>query len=212
MPPSPVRRNQLAFRGLRDASWKLLTTLDQVRIFATDFDRLEYSLELRREFYREAIRIVANPSEVPDPGTPAFELLARHHGVPSMLLDWSESPYIASFFAFEGAGVAPQSSIAIWVFDTAMFVPRPGDVELIVDQILLRENRRALRQRGLFTRISTVIEPLEELLAGALTKLVIPASSKALALADLDEMGMNAATLFADLDGAARTAGARMNP
>jgi len=85
-------------------------------------------------------------------------------------------------------------------------------VDLIDDRELIRFIRRALEQRGLFTRITTIRVPAADLLAGALTKVIIPSSSKHVALADLDEMGINAASLSSDLDGAARTARYRLNP
>lgn len=46
---------------------------------------------------------------------PAYEMCVylRHLGFPSPLLDWSRSPYIAAFFAFE----SPQSDrVAIWSY------------------------------------------------------------------------------------------------
>jgi len=204
------RREQLAFRGLPDSNWHLETTLDRERRFSSDTERDVYLRGLLDEFHREALRMV--PAPTLSPGEEAFELLARHHGVPSPLLDWSESPYIASFFAFDGAVVALRSSVSIWVLDRAKLPLISGGVDLIDDRELIRFNRRALEQRGLFTRITTIRVPAADLLAGALTKVIIPSSSKHVALADLDEMGINAASLFSDLDGAARTARYRLNP
>ena len=83
---------------------------------------------------------------------------------------------------------------------------------MIDDRELIRLNRRALQQRGLFTRVPTMREPVEGILSASLTKISIPAVITGLALAELDEMGINAATLFSDLDGAARTARYRLRP
>jgi len=57
--------------------------------------------------------------------------------------------------------------------------------------------------------VNTVREPVEALLSPALSKIVMPARLRRLALTDLDEMTITAASLFADLDGAARTARTR---
>ena len=140
----------------------------------------------------------------------AFQLLARHHGVPSPILDWTESPYIASYFAFEEARPISKHHIALWVLDRSTFPVLGSEIKLIDDLELIRFNRRALQQRGLFTRVLTITRTVEEILSDSLTKITIPSMSKASALADLDEMGINSASLFADLDGAARTARYRL--
>ena len=138
-------------------------------------------------------------------------MLGRHHGLPSPLLDWTQSPYIASYFAYDGLRHA--GSARVWVLDrtklpaSASTVP---DVDLIDDRMLLRFNRRALQQRGVFLRVNTIRVPLEQMLGPALFAFDLPAADRLLALADLDVMNINGTTLFDDLDGVARTVHARV--
>jgi hypothetical protein len=202
-------RHSIIFRGHSDADWSLQTTLDRERGFKTDAERSTYYAGLIQEFRREAIKVIANPLDLPD-GEP-LALLARHHGVPSPYLDWTGSPYIAAFFAFEYCGALKKKPAAIWIFNRAQFKPLGNEIELLDDPELIRFNRRALQQRGLFMKIDTIRLPVEELLGDALTKVIVPATLRTMVMASLDEMSINAASLFADLDGAARTARYRMS-
>lgn len=52
-------------------------------------------------------------------GYPGYEYLVylRHYGFPSPMLDWSFSPFVAAFFAFDSANEsAPDSRVAIFAF------------------------------------------------------------------------------------------------
>lgn len=84
------------------------------------------------------------------------------------------------------------------------------DIELIDDPELIRFNRRAAMQRGVFMRCSTVNEPLPVVLQPALTKFQLPSKDKQSALGDLDAMLISETVLFSDLDAAARTAARRI--
>src|SRR2546421_11313467 len=79
------RRRQLLFRGQSDASWPLSTTLDRFKPIADASKRSRLVRELLDEFSREAVQITSRAAPLPEGD--ALELLARHHGLPSPLLD-----------------------------------------------------------------------------------------------------------------------------
>jgi hypothetical protein len=76
---------------------------------------------------------------------------------------------------------------------------------LIDDMSLIRENVRAIQQRGVFLRLPVGVVA-EDALSDGLWKYTIPHSERKLALSDLDEMLITAKALFQDRDAAARTA------
>ena len=144
----------------------------------------------------------------------ALELLARHHGLPSPLLDWTRSPYVAACFAFASCDPAKTKAVSVYAldrqrFDDAVLDPVSTKVELIDDPDLIVANRRALQQRGVCLRRSTVEHTLEDILGRALFKFRVPSAERDAALRDLDQHMVNLTTLFYDLDGAARTVGWR---
>jgi hypothetical protein len=62
---------------------------------------------------------LVNEQESPTlPGLPGYEFWAylRHFKFPSPLLDWSRSPYVAAFFAFNDATSQSDGHVAIFVY------------------------------------------------------------------------------------------------
>jgi hypothetical protein len=200
------RRRQLIFRGQSDASWLLQTTLDRFRDFAADDERERYFATLLRRFRRELLNLQEGDGWRLEGD--ALELMARHHGLPTPLLDWSESPFVASYFAFGGAAGFDRN-VAVWVLDRAKLPEDSSFVTIIDDETLLSHNRRAIRQRGVFLRVRTVAQPLETLLESAIFKFELPVADAPLALAELDEMTITATSLFNDMEAAARTVARR---
>lgn len=201
------RRNQWWFRGQGQFRHDLVPTIDRNQRFANDRERDAFISVLLSEYRREVTRLgVGQPLPTGD----AFELLARHHGLPGPLLDWTRSPYVAAFFAFIDGNPSADGSVAIFALDRARVDPNALDpdipqVEFVDEPELVQFNQRALQQRGVFLRRSQARRRLEDVLGGALTKFRLPAEEKPAALADLDQMMVNATTLFYDLESAART-------
>ncbi len=82
-------RSNLAFRGLSDASYELKSGL--VRL-GGDYPTIER--HLIRNFRKYAHRDV-----VPSDSIWNWLTVAQHHGLPTRLLDWTYSPFIAMHFA-----------------------------------------------------------------------------------------------------------------
>jgi hypothetical protein len=205
------RQQQFLFRGQGDSTWKLETTLERFRNFTNDKLRAEFIQNFLDEFRREAVMIhdVASPV----PANNALELLGRHHGLPSPFLDWTLSPYISTFFAFQTLPPTPPPSVSVWILDRAKLPATTtgfGDYEIVEDRMLVQFNRRALKQQSVFLRVNTVRQPLQELLGKALVRIDLDFSDRDHALSDLDLMNINSTTLFGDFDGVARTVIARM--
>lgn len=99
--PDPVtgrRRDSGVYRGVGDARWAMLTSLD--RLGGVDPPHTKRGLEAHvlRNFVRYSRPYVGAPPRND------WELLAaaQHHGVPTRLLDWTYSPLVAAHFATLG--------------------------------------------------------------------------------------------------------------
>ncbi|MFO7662127.1 MAG: FRG domain-containing protein [Chloroflexota bacterium] len=82
-------RAQLAYRGLSDAAYELTTSL--IRI-GPGYEQMEK--HLLRNFRKYAHR-----DAVPSDSNWNWLTMAQHHGLPTRLLDWTFSPYVAMHFA-----------------------------------------------------------------------------------------------------------------
>lgn len=196
-------RDKYIFRGQRDSAWRLQSTLDRQFALLDISERAAKLKRLLNEFAGELSGIDV-PEIIED--SERLELIGRHHGLPTTVLDWTRSPYVAAYFAFEGEQPPSSGLICIWCFDQRQLTASPfaGDV-LIDDMSLIRENIRAIQQRGVFLRLPVGVIA-EDALSDGLWKYTIPHSERTLALSDLDEMLITAKALFQDRDAAARTA------
>lgn len=201
------RRNELWFRGQGDANWSLSTTLDRALDLQDAQKRNEMNTHLLREFAKEAVHVDTPENWLDD--RERLEFLARHHGLPSPLMDWSLSPYVATYFAY-AAMPKEAEFIAVWCLDLQEvdWADRK-DIDLLRDDLPFFENRRALQQRSVFLNVG-VPDALETLIPQALTRFDLSADDRERALQDLDEMLVNATTMLYDLEGAAKTAMLRL--
>jgi hypothetical protein len=196
-------RDAYIFRGHSDSEWKLESTLDREfrnvdpSTRATKLQRL--LVEFANELYGIDIRDVIEDSE-------RLELIGRHHGLPTTVLDWTKSPYVAAYFAFEGNNTPTSGLVSILCYDQRQLAASASAGDILIDnKSLVGNNLRAIQQRGVFVRLPVGIAG-EDALSSGLWKYTIPHSERTLVMSDLDEMLITARALFQDRDAAARTA------
>ena len=116
------------FRGQRKAEWLLKSTLERAferrGIPITRTDPIEEMILID---FKSAAHIFS--ATVPrDEDTIAWLSLIAHHGGPTRLLDFTESFYIAAYFALDGAS----EDCAIWAFNRIDFMKR---VDAVINRL-----------------------------------------------------------------------------
>jgi hypothetical protein len=101
-----------AFRGQGNWQWELKNAIER-----TDFIKLYNGVEadFLSEFKRGA-RNYLNKDETPEHLIEWLALM-QHHGAPTRLLDFSKSPFIAAFFAYEQSRIRQGNKISIWAIN-----------------------------------------------------------------------------------------------
>jgi hypothetical protein len=214
------------FRGHSSASWTLATTLERfsganarVDDYYRQIDQVQSSIESLTGQRWDGFHLPDCLDWLGDDlalmrGLRHYEYLVhlRHHGFPSPLLDWSRSPYVAAFFAFN---TAPQTGgdVAIYSFMEYTGGAKSGSsaspmvhgqgphvrthkrhvlqqaeytvcVVRIDDRWRFASHEDALRDADLFTDQDDV------------WKFTLPASLRRDALMRLDQFNLNAFSLF----------------
>jgi hypothetical protein len=87
-------------------------------------------------------------AELKDDSIFQLRALAQHHRVPTRLLDWTENPFVALYWATESANAKEDAHIAVWALNTTDL---PKSVRLLSSERSAFDYLRA--QDGMFTYI-----------------------------------------------------------
>jgi hypothetical protein len=136
-----------AFRGQSNATWNLRNAIER-----TDFIKLHKGIEAEfvAEFQRGA-RNYLSKDELPEHLIEWLALM-QHHGAPTRLLDFTKSPFIASYFAFEQCEGMEGGHVAIWAINFNFL--RTKALEVLSSELEedIRLNKNLINER-LFEKI-----------------------------------------------------------
>jgi hypothetical protein len=140
--------------------------------------------------------------------------LAQHHGLPTRLLDWTENPLAALWFCVSQSPKGNSPGV-VWVFyplkkDFVTLDDKKGPFSQEGTKVFQPKHiaKRIIAQKGWFTvhkylKTKGGFIPLEKnkVYKGRIKKLIIPAEKFSNMSITLHHCGVNAFSLFPDLDG-----------
>jgi hypothetical protein len=161
--------NNFVFRGQSDAAWGLQSTLERtlgVKWNAKNARKFEdYSLDSFKSKYH----IYSGPEHIPKSKLSWLSVM-QHYGVPTRLIDFTTSPYIALYFALETYNPLSKNDLSVYCLDYSSIMER--SIEFIKrNDKLFHESRFSIqgRQDSIFEEtvdrysydIAWITEPIE---------------------------------------------------
>jgi FRG domain-containing protein len=209
---------RFAFRGHGNSTWRLRTSFHR----SGRADLMKFMSQDVNALHRHLSGLTSHHFNLADPlDYAAFLNLVQHHGYPTPILDWTQSPFVAAYFAFNDLPKVQQDAsqkarilvlnIKEWnvSYERAPVV-MPGFLHMTILEPLSTNNPRLVPQQSVST--VTNMDDIETYIRGVedrhrksyLSAIDIPATERRKVMHELALMGITAGTLFPGLEGACR--------
>ena len=201
------RNHGYFYRGQASENWKLEPTLKR-NVKSKNLENIK--TKTLSTFKKHCLgRRGHNPANLNEN---EWWAVGQHFGLNTPLLDWTESPYVAAFFAFNNV-IDNKGNVVVWLLSkginkTPCIEKLRKDKQLEFVFPYIDENSRLINQRGLFVKSPDMVcieqwaKDIKDTGTIGLAKILIPKSERQFALDSLDKMNINEFTLFPDLSGA----------
>lgn len=217
------RNENFVFRGHSNKIWQLVSTLNRLiksaRLTGAKQESIKKFTDTHLKRFKAEIkgRRGDNPSKLNEDEAWA---LGQHYGLATPLLDWSNSPYIALFFAFDSLREDEVQERCVWGMNknsidriNRKVTEKEKKIKFIIPET--EDNKRIISQSGLFTKVpvmSSVDEWVNQYSSRvnstepALTKIVISGNRylRKNILKHLELMNIKFSTIYPDLIGASK--------
>lgn len=212
----------MIYRGQRLSTWGLVSSVHRTALVRSIPDLKGYADYMLPRVHDALEAWVGRSWDLKHPlGFAEFLAFLQHNGFPTPLLDWTESPYIAAYFAFEGVNhFQPQTeSVAIFAFNQSAWASTFKQVYDFADfsphVSVLRPrqvgNHKLAMQQGCFT-VTNVVDIEEHIHLNEatdrhfLTKYELDVRERPRVIRELSLMGISAIQLMPSVEAVCKKA------
>ena len=112
--------NNFAYRGQSNEDWGLQTSIER---HIRQFDKMKSFEDHSIDTFKNNLRIYSKENNQPNSKL-AWLAFMQHYGVPTRLLDFSTSPYVALYFAIESAEYSIDGNFSLFAIDYSGLVEK----------------------------------------------------------------------------------------